>query len=163
MNTAEAIPPDESISEGAEHQNVITISANTSLDGYRLKNFYMTNAFQGFVWMIFHFSVVFFFTFQLKNVALVGVFLGIANFIAVILDIPVGILQKYYSTKKLFVIAAIAQLVATAIFFNFIYNIFGAAGNIIPTLGSEALLHSKDWFFGNALNWVLILIASFAY
>ena len=103
------------------HDDTVIISTNTSLDGYRLKNFYMTNAFQGFVWMVFHFSVVFFFTFQLKSVALVGIFLGIANLIAFFLDIPIGILQRYYSTKKLFIIGAISQLIAVGIFFNFIY------------------------------------------
>lgn len=52
-------------------RDTVIISTNTGLDGVRLKNFYMTNAFQGFVWMVFHFSVVFFFTFQLQSVALV--------------------------------------------------------------------------------------------
>lgn len=56
-------------------ESIVKISANTALDGYRLKNFYITNAFQGFTWMLFHFSVVFFFTFQLQNVFLVGIFL----------------------------------------------------------------------------------------
>ncbi len=113
-----------------EESNPVMISANTSLDGYRLKNFYMTNAFQGFVWMIFHFSVVFFFTFQLKSVVLVGIFLGIANFIAFLLDIPVGILQRYYSTKKMFVLGAISQLIATGIFFSFIFNFFTTLGKV---------------------------------
>lgn len=63
-------------------------------------------------------------------------FLGIANLIAFLLDIPVGILQRYYSTKKLFIIAAIAQLIATGIFLSFIYNFFLVAGtlssNVVP-------------------------------
>ncbi len=80
--------------------------------------------------MIFHFSVVFFFTFQLQSVALVGIFLGIANAIAFFLDIPVGILQKYYSTKKLFIIAAVAQLIAVTIFFNFIYKVTEIIGDV---------------------------------
>jgi hypothetical protein len=82
------------------NEDVVVISANSAFEGHKLRNFYMTNAFQGFVWMIFHFSVVFFFTFQLESVALVGIFLGVANAIAFFLDIPVGILQRYYSTKK---------------------------------------------------------------
>ena len=36
-------------------EDVVVISANSAFDGHKLKNFYMTNAFQGFVWMIFHF------------------------------------------------------------------------------------------------------------
>lgn len=87
--------------------------------------------------MTFHFAVVFFFTFQLESVALVGIFLGIANFIAFLLDIPIGILQKYYSTKKLFIIAAISQLIAVAIFFNFIYGVFSVAGDISEMIVPE--------------------------
>jgi MFS family permease len=143
-------------------ENPIIITANTDLSGTRLRNFYITNAFQWFVWMIFHFSVVFFFTFQLKSVALVGIFLGIANAIAFFIDIPVWILQKYYSTKKLFIISGISQLIAVGIFFHFIYGIFNVAG-IIPSLDSEALKNSKDWFFWWVLNWILILVASFCY
>lgn len=87
--------------------------------------------------MIFHFSVVFFFTFQLQSVALVGIFLGIANAIAFFLDIPVGILQRYYSTKKLFIIAAIAQLVAVGIFFSFIYKFTDTIGDVTKAVIPE--------------------------
>lgn len=90
-------------------------------------------------------------------------FLGVANLIAFFLDIPVGILQRYYSTKKLFIIAAIAQLIATGIFFSFIYNFFAVVGDVsrmvIPD-GSESVL---GWFFGHSLNWILIIIASLCY
>ena len=139
------------------------ISANTPLDGYKLKNFYINNAFQGFVWMIFHFSVVFFFTFQLKSIALVGIFLGIANAFAFFIDIPVGILQRYFSTKRLFIIATISQLIATAIFFSFIYNFFSVVGDISKMVVPEGFESVIAWFFGNILNWILILIASICY
>lgn len=122
--TFETHETSETSQQSASSVDTVMISANTSLDGYKLKNFYITNAFQGFVWMIFHFSVVFFFTFQLESVLLVGIFLGVANAIAFFIDIPVGILQRYFSTKRLFIIAAISQLVATGIFFSFIYNFF---------------------------------------
>ena len=72
-NSESTSSPTPTLTERGE--DTIIISTNTALDGYRLKNFYMTNAFQGFVWMVFHFSVVFFFTFQLKSIALVGIFL----------------------------------------------------------------------------------------
>ncbi len=154
--TTDQVPTEETV-------NPIMISANTSLDGYRLKNFYITNSFQGFVWMIFHFSVVFFFTFQLESVILVGIFLGIANFIAFLLDIPVGILQRYYSTKKLFIIGAISQLIATGIFFSFIFNFFTTLGDITKIVVPQGFESAMGWFFSNAMNWILILIASFCY
>jgi hypothetical protein len=80
--------------------------------------------------MLFHFAVVFFFTFQLKSVLLVGIFLGIANFMAFLIDIPVGIFQRYYSTKKLFIIGALSQLIAVGIFFSFIYGTATELGDI---------------------------------
>jgi Major Facilitator Superfamily len=86
-----------------------------------------------------------------------------ANLIAFFLDIPVGILQRYYSTKKLFIMAAIAQLIATGIFFSFIYNFFAVVGDISKVVipdGSESIL---GWFFGHSLNWILVIIASFCY
>ncbi len=147
----------------AQEENPIIITANRSLSGIRLKNFYITNAFQWFVWMIFHFSMVFFFTFQLQNVFLVGIFLGVANFIAFLLDIPIGILQRYFSTKKFFIIWAISQLIATAIFFDFIHSVFSEVGDIGKVIVPEGFESVIWWFFGDALNWVLILIASFCY
>jgi MFS family permease len=157
-------PWEENISDSSNtSDDTVIISTNTALDGYRLKNFYMTNAFQWFVWMVFHFSVVFFFTFQLKSVALVWIFLWIANFIAFLLDIPVGILQKHYSTKKLFIIAAISQLVAVAIFFNFIYWVFSVAGDVGKMIVPDGFSGIISWFFSSALNWVLIVIASVCY
>jgi hypothetical protein len=73
MSETPHLPPQQTTQTSAHQRraNPIVITANTALSGTRLKNFYLTNAFQGFVWMIFHFSVVFFFTFQLQSVALV--------------------------------------------------------------------------------------------
>lgn len=139
------------------------ITANTSFDGYKLRNFYLTNGFQGFVWMIFHFSVVFFFTFQLQSVALVGIFLGIANAIAFCLDIPVGILQRYYSTKKLFIIAAISQLIAVGIFLGFIYNFSSLLDEASKFVIPEGFSSILGWFFSSGINLILIIIASICY
>ena len=74
--------------------------------------------------MIFHFSVVFFFGFLLRNLALVGFFLGFANLVAFFIDIPLGIVQRYMPTRRMFIIAAISQLIATSIFFAFIFKLF---------------------------------------
>jgi hypothetical protein len=91
------------------------------------------------------------------------VFLGVANLIAFFLDIPVGILQRYYSTKKLFVMAAIAQLIATGIFFSFIYNFFTVIGGISANVIPDGFASVLGWFFGHSLNWILVIIASFCY
>jgi len=55
--------------------DTVIISTNTALDGYRLKNFYIASSFQQFTWITFHFTMIFFFTFQLKSIVMVGVFL----------------------------------------------------------------------------------------
>ncbi len=147
----------------AENSNPIMITANSNLSWVKLRNFYMTNAFQWFVWMIFHFSMVFFFTFQLHSITLVWVFLWVANLIAFFLDIPIGIIQRYFSTKKLFIFWAISQLIATGIFFSFIYSFFIQVWDISKIIVPEWFESILWWFFWDALNWILILIASICY
>ena len=154
---------DSSGQTSLQESNPIMITANRNLSGIRLRNFYITNGFQGFVWMIFHFSMVFFFTFQLQSVFLVWLFLWIANCIAFLIDIPIGILQRYFSTKKLFVIGALSQLIATVIFFNFIYEVFTEVGSISKVVIPEGFESVIGWFFGDFLNWILILLASLCY
>ena len=143
--------------------NPVIISVQTKLDGYRLKNFYLTNAFQWFVWMIFHFSVVFFFTFLLKSVVLVGVFLGFANLVSFCLDIPLGIIQRYVSTKRMFIIAAISQLIATGIFLSFIFHFFSVLHDASGMITPDSFKGATDWFFNNAINWVGVIVASICY
>ena len=140
-------PPVSSTSESNQESNPVIISVQTGLDGYRLRNFYITVGFQGFVWMIFHFSVIFFFTFLLQNIVLVGFFLGFANLIAFGIDIPLGIIQRYVPTRRLFIIAAISQLIATGIFFAFIFQIFGILEYTLGIVTPQSLQDGKDWFF----------------
>lgn len=114
--------------------------------------------------MIFHFSVIFFFGFLLQNIALVGFFLGFANLIAFGIDIPLGIIQRYVSTRRMFIIAAISQLIATAIFFGFIFKVFGLISWVVGTaVPVDVLKSGTDWFFGSALNWIGVIIASICY
>lgn len=121
--------------------------------------------------MLFHFAVVFFFTFLLKSLTLVGIFLGIANFVAFLLDIPLGILQRYISTKKFFIIAAISQLIAVGIFFVMILNAFSVIGGIGDTIANvtgsdrEELIGKivRGVFSENIFNWIGLLVAAFCY
>jgi hypothetical protein len=159
MNSTTPITPANPV-----EANPIVISAQTGLDGYRLRNFYITNSFQGFVWMIFHFSVVFFFWFLLNNIALVGIFLGLANLIAFGIDIPLWIIQRYVPTRRMFIIAAISQLIATGIFFAFIFKVFWliqwVVGVAVPI---DMLKSGTDWFFWSPLNMLWVIIAAICY
>lgn len=87
-----------------------------------------------------------------------------ANFVAFLLDIPLGTIQRYISTKRLFIYGTISQLIAVGIFFAFIIQFFAvvqAAGTaLVPTNG---LAEATEWFFGSAINWIGILIASVCY
>ena len=143
--------------------NTVVITANTGFNSIRLKNFYLTNTFQGFGWMLFHFAVVYFFTSILDNLALVGIFLGFSNFVAFLLDIPLGILQRYISTKKFFIIGVISQLIAVGIFFALISQAFGIIQGIGDAVTGDTLKAIGDWFFGSAINWVGLLVAAFCY
>jgi hypothetical protein len=52
------------------------VSIETESDRFKRKNLYYVSAFIGFVWMLFHFTVVYFFGIELGSAALVGIFLG---------------------------------------------------------------------------------------
>lgn len=153
--------------------NTVIITAETGFNKHRLTNFYLTNIFQGIGWMMFHFAVVFFFTQLLGSLALVGIFLGISNFVAFLLDIPLGILQRYISTKKFFIIGVISQLVALGIFLVMIMNAFGALSFLVTEAGgavTSAVGIRREYsdqvfsvFSENILNWIGLFVAAICY
>lgn len=88
--------------------NYVTVESET--DRIRRKNLFYVSSFIGFVWMLFHFTVVFFFGIQLGSAILVGLFLGFGNLVSLVLDIPVGILQRYFYAKRLYLFSGMAML-----------------------------------------------------
>lgn len=68
------------------------VSMETEADLIKRNNLHLVSACIGFVWMLFHFTVVFFFTLNLGSPLLVGLFLGLGNIVALLIDIPVSIL-----------------------------------------------------------------------
>ena len=98
------------------------VSVESWLDEVRRKNFFWYWGFSSFVWMCFHFTLVFFFLLQLKSPLLVWVFLWFWNFVSFLVDSPVGVLQKYFNAKKLFTASAIMMLIVSVIFLYFIYS-----------------------------------------
>lgn len=96
------------------------VSIESQFDTTRRKNFFIYAFVSSFVWMCFHFTLVFFFLLVLKSPIAVGIFLGIGNFVSFVVDPPVGVIQKYFSAKKIFIMSAVMMFVVSAIFLYFI-------------------------------------------
>jgi len=123
----------------------------------RRKNLYLISGLFAFVWIIFHFIVVYFFGYMLKSALMVGLFLGFSNFIAFAVDGPFGALQKYISSKKFFVISALSMLVTALAFIKFIYF----APKHSDDTGVLALL--MQFLLQDSLNILLLLLAAVLY
>lgn len=63
----------------------------------------------------------------------------------------------------MFIIGAISQLIATGIFFGFIFKIFSILEYVSGVITPESLASSTDWFFGSALNIIGVIVASICY
>ncbi|MFA5917910.1 MAG: MFS transporter [Candidatus Gracilibacteria bacterium] len=139
------------------------ISADKELSPIRERNLFLNTVVSNLIWMIFHFSVFFFFTFQLKSVALVGFFLGIGNLFSFLLDIPIGIIQKYFRPKTLFIISYISEIIAMLIFINFTLQISDFIKDAVTPDNMGIITTALEFFLGNGFNIFLLLIASFCY
>lgn len=142
---------------------IAIISVDKELSPIKTRNLFLNVIVSNFIWMIFHFSVFFFFTFQLKNVALVWIFLWIWNLFALLLDVPIWIIQKYYKAKNLFIVSYISQIIAMLIFINFTLQISDFIKDSVVPEGLWIITDTLEFFLGNWLNLVLLLIASFCY
>ena len=131
-------------------QQQIFISPESGLHGIRKWNLHLTVGFLSFLVMLFHFTAVYFFTLQLESVALVGIFLGIGNLCAMLLDVPAGILQRYYRSRTLYISWAVAHIIAMLIFANFI---FAVNAFISQSIEDEGLWSVIRFFLLDGLNW----------
>lgn len=132
---------------------VLYVSVETQSDVIKRKNLYLVNMFISFVSIIFNFTVIFFFWLMLKSVALVWIFLGIWNFVAFLVDIPVGALQKYLKAKTLLLMSSFFMLMSGLIFVYFLINAW-------KTGWSDDLI----WMFiSNPTNILLLLLSSIFY
>ena len=143
--------------EGEGASNFVSVESDS--DRIRRKNFYHANAALGFVWMLFHFTVVYFFGIKLESPALVGIFLGFGNLVSLVLDAPVGVLQRYFSAKKLYVIGAVSQLVAAGIFLNFIFGFL----QFSKTASGGKITEFLTAFLASGSNVFFLILASLCY
>lgn len=139
------------------------ISVDKELSPIRERNLFLNIIVSNLIWMIFHFSVFFFFTFQLKSVALVWIFLWIWNLFSLLLDVPIWIIQKYFRPRTLFIISYISQITAMLIFINFTLQITDfIKETVVPD--DLWIITTTLWFFlWNWLNLILLVLASFCY
>lgn len=105
------------------------VSTESSFDEIRRKNFFIYGFISSFVWMCFHFTLVFFFGLRLQSALLVGIFLGLGNFVSFLVDSPVGVLQKYFHAKKIFIASAVLMLTVSVIFLYFIFSSSSSSGD----------------------------------
>ena len=162
----------EEIVEQNREQGFSIVRAAQPDDDIRIKNMLNTNVFMGFVWMLFHFTVVYFFTITLKNPLLVWVFLGIGNAISLLLDVPVGILQRHFTARKLFLFWGISQLLAGLIFLKLIFAttlnpdsiplVGSAIADTLPA-GEQIFNNLFDFFINDIGNIALLIVASCFY
>lgn len=147
----------------SSYKSPLVLSIVTPFDAKLKRNYYLTQTFQGFTWMLFHFSVVFFFGLLLWNILLVWIFLGFANLISLFLDVPIWLIQRYISTKRLFLIAWVAQFIAVGVFFFLIFRFSVLLEYVWGVVTPESFASGVKWFFGNFLNWVGVFIAAICY
>lgn len=143
--------------------NFVTIQ-NQEANEMRTKNLLHIAKGIGFLWLTFHFLIIFFFGLVLESVLLVWLFLWFWNFVALLFDIPAGVLQKYIKPKTFLVIATVCMLFASAIFVKFVYfewiaEIFTSSWwDVIDKTVSFVALFLESW-----LNLVLLFVAAALY
>ncbi len=145
------------------NKELAIITVEQEFDPIKRKNLFYNILVSNTIWMIFHFSVFYFFTFKLKSVALVWLFLWIWNFFSFLVDISVWVIQKYFRAKTLFIISYLAEILAMLIFINFTLQ--------IPEFLSKHITPWNLWFFTTFvefflwkwMNFFLLIIACFCY
>lgn len=134
------------------------ISLETQEDINKRKNFFYMTAIFWFVWIIFHFTAVFFFWMVLQSVLLVWLFLWLGNLIALLVDTPIWVLQKYFKPKSLIISWQVFLILTAIIFAKFIY--FTSSIEIDPQEWITSILTHFLWSW---INVVLILLAALFY
>ncbi len=148
-------------------QNYIT--ADLTQDKSKKYNLLLLSVFYGFCWITFHFIIVYFFGLVLGSPLMIGIFLGIWNFVALLIDIPLGIFQKYFKQKSILLFGTAVMLVSALIVLKFV--LFAGENGYITTDFSgiiewENLIRKTQWVFDFLLgwaNWVLFSMVAIFY
>lgn len=141
-------------------QNYIT--TESEFDEIKRKNFFFYSFIALFVWMCFHFTLVFFFLLELRSPLLVWIFLWLWNLVAFFVDSPVWVLQKYFEPKKIFIFGASLMFLVSLIFLFFVYETYALSmTDVVKNMDfSLAALQNIMWSF---LNIILLLFSVLLY
>jgi len=123
-----------------------------------LKNFFNVIRVYGAVWIIFHLTSVFFFGFIVGSPLLVGIFLGIGNIWAMLIDVPLGTIQRQVSSKTMLSIANGMMLLAAIIFLFLVYSSVDAGFKL-----NGGILEITKSFFATGINIILLLSIGILY
>jgi len=139
--------------------NFVTIES--SENNLKMKNLFNIWTFIWFVWILFHFTIIFFFWLVLESPLLVGLFLWIWNLVALILDIPIWVLQKYIKAKTFLIISASLIILTLMIFTKFIFFTWS------DWTIYNWLIDKTIWYIGiflnSTFNIILLLFAACLY
>lgn len=131
-----------------------------TIDSYenkiKLKNLFNVWIFIGFVWILFHFTIIYFFWLVLESVFLTWLFLWIWNLIAIFVDIPIWVLQKYIKPRTFLLIGAFFMLLAILIFIKFIF--FEWISNLFLPAWSDAIDLTINYVWNFLWSWLNIFL-----
>jgi hypothetical protein len=117
--------------------------------------------------MMFHFTLVFFFTIELQSVFMVGIFLALGNLVSFFSDSPVGVLQRYFKPKQIFFSSALLMAVVSSIFLYFSFftkaSLAVYSATDILTTNPETLKALFSAFFGSIFHIILVVISVVLY
>jgi len=139
------------------------ITVESEYNQIKMKNLLNTGVLIGFIWLVFHFTIIFFFGMVLQSVLLVGIFLAVGNAVALLVDIPVWALQKYIKPKTFLMMANTFMVIVTLTFLKFVY--FSGIEDALPwNAGFLEKWVFYVWdFLNSSFNIVLLIISACMY
>lgn len=123
-----------------------------------LKNFYNVVGVYGAIWIIFHLTSVFFFGFIVGSPLLVGIFLGIGNIWSMIIDVPLGTIQRNVASKTMLAIANGFMILAAIIFLYLVRTSDGFGFDL-----SGSIIEITRTFLTTGINFILLLTVGILY
>ncbi len=123
-----------------------------------LKNFYNVVGVYGAIWLIFHLTSVFFFGFIVGSPLLVGIFLGIGNIWSMVIDVPLGTIQRHVPSKTMLGVANAMMIMAAIIF---LYMIRSSSTVELKVTGT--ILDITKTFLTTGINMSMLLLVGIIY